>query len=505
MAMILEIKIAGLAALDGAVGQMGKLAGEAMRATGAIGKTTDAVGRAPKGPMARLQQAREQQFSALLRGTPAELFDAEAAVARAQKAADRARRQVSGADALPKAPQPAPPPRDPLGPMGRLGQADDGLQKALRNGDPSQIFDARVRQARAQKSFDQAQKLVNPPKPPGFAEKLTNVFQSSRFAAGPLMPLAGQAMKLFGLSGPVGLAVTAGAAAVSVFAEQVKASAESLGQFRSAVLTAGGGNAGGVAGLAAMGIGPGAAGGMAAEFNAARQTGWGAMAAGPVLPGPLGPRDQAAELEKFIKTTAKLATFEQRFDKARNMGMPHLIESIELYRRHAASIEKDAAALRAINDEKGTQAAADFNDQLRRTSQNFGAIRDAIGKSYLPDLSKGLGFLADKSRDLALWLNKSGMVAEGLGRILGSTFGGIPNWIYLIGKLFGKSTDGADPQTQATKDNTDALNRLHDVWAQGIYGKGAAAARTMLPQNLRGHTLNRSLRANAIRLGFFGS
>lgn len=387
----------------------------------------------------------------------------------------------------------------PSGPFSRLADAQRNLATALAGGNQTAIDDARANLDARQRAAARAQQRLNPQQP-SFMSRAMGVISSSRIGIGggagaTLMPLVG---RLVGMLGPVGVVATVAAGALKGFADNVARTSEVLSQMHSAALTTGG-NTGNIAFLKTLGIDPGTAGGVrdALSSNPMAMAQGAQMGMGITRPRGYGAAVNEAELlENAIKRLAFSSDdAAMRLANAQRMQMDALIPQIELYRRHAATIENDSAIMKQIADPATSQAAADLQFELGRLGQGFNEIMMALGKPFIQDAANFVRFLADSLKGLALVLNQNQAAVKGLIGFLSPLIG----LFSMIGSALGMR---ASPDASALSANTKAVADNTAALRAGTFGGGTRASGA-IPAGLRGMALDRALQGSAARMGAF--
>jgi hypothetical protein len=433
-------------------------------------------------------------------------------------------------------------------PLVRLQKAQQALASASGGGNPVQLFGAQLGVARAQQSYQRALNLVNGG--PSFMSRLGSFVASSRVGLGgggaSFMPLIGQFSKLLGVSGPIGLAITAAATVITAFSAAVHRAMEALVEFRSAALTSGGG-AGDIGSLTAMGFSPSQASQAAQQFSATSASsgfaGYLRARAGVSqnVGGPMGEINKAGPLADVLKFIASLGTLAERQRAAMQGQLTAYLPLIEAYRRHRDVIDADSLALTAVNNGKASQGAADLQFQLGRLGQSFQLLLNAGLNPIMPVWAELIGGLADGVRDAAMFVNVLGQLyskyAEFGTRIIGqfnefasalrfgfaslfrSIYTGFSGFVNtLIDKLpdplkvgmdgfklpdWNDLVDPLGELTAALHRNSDATDRNTGVFQPGAYG-GGSAVRGAVPKRWTQFDRDSQVAIwNAKRLGAF--
>lgn len=318
------------------------------------------------------------------------------------------------------------------------------------------------------------------------------------------------------------LAVAATVAAVKTFSGMLLSTAQALAEFHRSVLLSGG-NEKSAAFLSQLGLGAanaqGFRGGLDDPLAQAAAASVGVRTGGPM---PFGRMDSGKMLEDFIRNVAAIEDPMQRMRKALMVGQPELIEQIELYRRHSATIKADTAVTSGVFDKESTQQAADFQFQLGRVGQAFQNIMFALSKPFLKDASKWLKGFADTLQQAAVFVNQHGaMIKQQLVGVF-VVFYNLVKWLTIIiggiltmgtgtGPLmlmFAKLEElskkwlGAPDQSSALDANTAATQANTAAMQAGTHG-GGDRARGAIPAHLKGILLEKAIAGNSLRLGAF--
>jgi len=313
---------------------------------------------------------------------------------------------------------------------------------------------------RAQINLQKAQAGANPP---SFLSRAAGVLKSSRFGAGGLMPLVGQAAKLLG---PWGTALAAGAVAVTAMTDAAVEAGQALQELAYGTGSQGS-TLGGLRGISGVLGGPGAVGSLSSQLQSKITTDAMARAVGLTmgiqsLPRPFGNVDEGQNLLQAIKELRKITDFEERLRAARVLGLegagPVLNQSEGQFQK---SQERGEFSAKIFGDPKVQQNVADFMQALSDLGASFMNVLGVLGKNLLPRLTKFVNWFADVMNGLADWLDKNQWLID---LIFGNQVapGGIDNSVHV---------DALNANIRATQENTMELNRLNGL-LPGVYGRG---------------------------------
>lgn len=363
---------------------------------------------------------------------------------------------------------------------------------------------------------------------PSFGSRLGTAIRSTRFGAGPASPLVGRTMDVFApgmgtAAGPVGIAVTAAAAAITAFVAVVRSATDTLASFRQATMESGG-TVGQVAGLRAMGLsgqdivsrGAGLRGAATGGDPFAMMR---AMSAGvSILPGELGNQNQAQQLQGaigYLRVLGQTRGAEEQLRAARSLNMEWALREANASDRVWQAWQKDAEVAKSVFDPAVTQAAADLQQQFARVQDNWQTLIAALGAPVIADAAEAFGDIADALRGV---VGIAGSGAAGFGVSVGvqaavAQIPGIGNIIaglmaqHMIERAGGVGGPGskAEAQTTALGDNTDAIRQLISVMTsrrREVMGGGERAA-GILPGGLIGAEIMKAIAARRFVLGAF--
>lgn len=300
------------------------------------------------------------------------------------------------------------------------------------------------------------QKATAGANPPSFLSRVGKVLQSSRFGAGGLMPLVGQTMKLLG---PWGTALAAGAVAVKAMTDAAVEAGQALQQLAYSTGSQGS-TLGGLRGISGALGGPGATGGLSAQLQSKITSDPMARAVGLMLgikslPRPFGPVDEGQNLLEAIKKLREIPDFGGRLRAARVLGLE---ETAPVLQQSEGQFQKSQArgkfAESIFGDPQTQQNIADFTQALSDLGDSLKNVIGALGKYFLPFLTKFVNTLTD-----------------------------FYNWV--ASKIGGERTDKIETDSEgrnihvdalnanvrATAENTMELRRLNGL-IPGIYGRG---------------------------------
>ncbi len=401
--------------------------------------------------------------------TPEEEADAQLAIARAQRqlnpAAFSRTQRIPAPPSLPSA----------GGPHQRLAQARAALASAQT---PAQVADAQLAIQRAQATINK----VNQP-PPSVMSRLGKAALSSRFNLGSVggarvYPLVGRSLAALGIEGELAGAVglVAGAAMLAVtalknFGDAVMDGGRALKEISDAAATTGG--TGAQAGqLRSLGISAGFA-------NALRErlaTDPLAMLAGAqlgiprVLPYQLaGPGGQNS-MTVVLKTLQALADVQKRGGDpvrfARMLGAEDLLPLLNMSEKARLSLLKTSEVLGKLAD-ANKQTVSDYDAAVKKAQSSGDAIGAAIFAKIAPMLTALNNWATDVNMAIVKWLNG--------------------------GKL---------PPNTPTPGTANPNTNPHGIQGSGVYGGGPRAAGAF-PANLNGQYLNNASRATGPRMGYW--
>lgn len=364
-------------------------------------------------------------------------------------------------------------------------------------------------------------------KPFGFTDPTQGMGDPAQ-VAGSLAPLLASLGKLGGtvlavvaVLAVLVLAIAATVAVVKTLAGMLLSTAQALAEFHRSVLLSGG-NEKSAAFLSRLGLSAqnaaGFRGGLDDPLAQATAASVGVRTGGPM---PFGRMDSGKMLEDFIKAVAGIEDQSTRMRKALMVGQPELIEQIELYRRHAKTIDADSAVMGGIFDKESTQQAADFMFQLDRVGKSFQNIMFALAKPFLKDASKWLKGFADTLQQVAQFVNQHGALIKKQLIAVFVVFYNLAKWLAIIitgllnptagaalHEMFRKLEEmtkkwiGAPDQNAALDANTQALQSNTTALQAGTHG-GGDRARGAIPSHMRGILLEKAIAGNSLRLGAF--
>jgi len=363
-----------------------------------------------------------------------------------------------------------------LGPAQRLQRALTELRAAAGSGNPSAMFDAQYRVLQAQKSYQRAQNALNPQRP-SLPSQIMDVFRSSRFGMGgggvSLMPLVGKVMDL------LGPAVTGAVAGFTAVMQAAQSAAESLTNFKDAMVTSGG-SAGEVGRLNALG---GAAGiadmsGMSRQFAEKIATDGAAAAFARTAGiydhnGAYSEMDKATNLQKALDHLVNLPHTQQgdmeaaRF--ARVEGLEAALKLRDISRETYENLKRAGEVNAAAHGVKETRDAAEFNAQLSMMKTNFDTLNTDIGSMFLPSFSGVIGLFNDFAKPLHdAYIGLKPIIdltqrLSGLG-LLGSLHDGIQ-----------ATRRAMEDKSGAEKEHTEAMKEHARALRSGISGGGERA------------------------------
>lgn len=354
--------------------------------------------------------------------------------------------------------------------------------------------------------------------PANFLTRLGQAIGSTRFSMGPnglqIMPLISSLVKVFG---PYGAIVTGAIAAGTALFEMAKHAAEAATAFAK-IGFATGGNRVESAALAGIGNALGIdAGGMARGLNSSLTSGGMGVAAGAQLgvQGNFNPfhQDDARTLLKAAEGLRKLNDQGKRGEAiwaATQLHISELLPVMDLSNKQWELMRQDMQQTAALNTPEMTQNATDFMAALGRVGEAFKDLVVSVFGPMLPAFTDALN-------DMATWIrgfvSDMQIASNQLGAI-GYTFKAY--WDGLIGdqdKMAEDMKKASDlwntpanlnpmkDQTQATKDNTEALKQ---ATKQGTFG-GGERARGAVPKGWMGASpqSQAALQAHALALGAF--
>lgn len=391
------------------------------------------------------------------------------------------------------------------GPLARAQAAQQGLASAIAGG--GNTFDAQVRALRAQQSLERAQRLLNPPGPPGFGQRVSSLISTTRFggggALGGAMPLVGRTAAAIGgevASGPIGMLLAAASGAVAAFTAVMNTATQAVGEFRRAA-TMTGGTAGETARIGAFGVRPGDQAGAAAGLRQALSSDPMAMmlaqrslGIGPQMPRGLGQVNEAKLLELTLRRLRGLVAEGRALEAlevARALNLDAYLGELKVSERLFQAKMKDA---RLTEEIMGRNAARmrEMEGQASRVTTAWENLAASMAGSVAPGIE-------NLNEGLANFLNQA---IEGLEELRGKEKG---NWFMeLFRPPFLAGSDGGTPAEKAQKENTEAVNANTRMWAQGIHG-GGPLARGAVPSALRGQALEQALQDRRLSLGVFGN
>lgn len=357
------------------------------------------------------------------------------------------------------------------GPADRLAKAYQNLAKANSGSNPVSQFDAQHNYNRAQKTFNKAQRGLNP-QAPSFFDKLKGVITSSRFGAGGLMPLVGKTLDLLGVE------AVAAAAAVKLLWDAAVNAAQSLTEFRQSMLTSGG-SASETGRLGTIGriTGVDDPAGLSRSLSDALKDNGAGSAAGSRLNikdygnGLSGPTDKAANLLRVLDTIGDRNVIKSDQEAIRLARALH-VEQVLIYRDVSDTTKemgRQAALASTVAHGQGAgKDAAEFNAQMGIMSTWFDTLATGIGSSFLPQATGAVELFGD----IAHGLHNIYTFAKPLIDLTNNLS---PLALY---KRLHDAAAAADAQLNkdATDRNTEALNKNTDAaLKQGTYGGGANA------------------------------
>lgn len=413
------------------------------------------------------------------------------------------------------------------GPMARLIASNAALQKALASGNSAAIFDARVAATRASNAMQRAQSQLTGP---SVGKALQQAILSTRFNIGGqgfgVSPLVGRTMSAAGIEGGAAVGATLAIAAlaltvkvategVQLFAQTLAAAVESLHASSTArQLT--GGTPGGMAGLQALGIPAEAIAGLAGGLRNNLAAGGIAAAEGHrqglgvVLPRGLQQIDELALLQKAIESVAfSSSNAADRLSAAQRLGIEALIPSIELYRRHAATIKADAAVRGQVVNKEAMKDADDLTFAIGRLKGMFDLLKISFSAPFLKDLTAAIMTFGDILRGSTGEVQTFGKAIDGMLQGLGRVILAFVKWEEAAGMQPKGAADWLQKQfdvnrkaldSSALDRHTAAMNAHAAALEAGLHG-GGDRARNAVPAGWQGWYLNRAMVGNAIRLG----
>lgn len=316
----------------------------------------------------------------------------------------------------------------------------------------------------------------------GFGPALRRAIMSTRFGlggGGGVQPLVGQVMNVLGKSGPIGVAVAAGAAVIMSFVAVVKSAGDQIKAFTGQMLEA---NTSATSMQALNRIGSLLGGDMAGRARQFRETIASngiamdaAMRAGiNPIKDPFGRTDYGADFLKALKQIAFASSEAEARRLAQLYGQPdmarayYLSDSTKRYMLNQGEKAPSRASM---------QAAEEFTfwlEDFKRVGMEF--VRE-VGAPLLSGLSKVTRFLVG--------------LAQGL-KSIGEFIANSPILSAIVYGLIGAIGGGDGKKVQTALDrNTAAINAntraLGDQ--RGIYGGGQRAQRA-LPSRVKGLYLN---------------
>ena len=376
---------------------------------------------------------------------------------------------------------------------GFQSQRDDALRRAfqgaqqryLQSGDP-----AALRQMNALSG--QVAKLGQGSG--GFGQALMKAIGSTRFGVGGgggVQPLIGQVANVLGKAGPIGVAVTAGAAVIGTFVGIVSSANEQLRAFTGNMLEA---NTSATSAQALNKVGSLLGGDMAGRARQFRDTIGSngiamdaAMRAGiSPIKDPFGRTDYGADFLKALKQVAFAGSEQEAKRLSQIYGQPdmarayYLSDSTKQYMLNQSEKAPTKASM---------QAAEEFTfwlEDFKRVGMEF--VRE-VGAPMLSGLSKVVKFfvgLAQGLKAIGNYIANSAVLSALIYGAIGALGGGGD------GK---KAQSALDKNTAAINANTRALGD-----GRGIYGGGQRAQRA-LPSRIRGKYLNERAYRQALSTG----
>ncbi|MBX7132619.1 MAG: hypothetical protein K1X67_08100 [Fimbriimonadaceae bacterium] len=391
---------------------------------------------------------------------------------------------------------------------GFQSQRDDALRRAflgaqqrfLQSGDP-----AALRQMNALSG--QVAKLGQGSG--GLGQAIQRAIMSTRFGVGGgggVQPLIGQVANVLGKAGPIGMAVTAGAAVIGTFVGSVQKASESINQFTDGMLSAQttATTYARISGLGAL-VGGDPASVARNVINQARNDPWAAQQAMRSGINPFMPdwtQDYGDAFERIARSFQGLSMRDAQL-KANQMGSPELAKLAFATPSDVALIKRAMQPLTG----KQMQEAAQFSLHAAAAQMSLNRTFDELAGMFLPAATSALKDFTGALSGITKWVaeHESG-VRGALGPAAGGEkgweaikgYGGIGGnkiWDWIFGPD-GKPEKKSSSASNDLRDNTEELRKLNaNMRENGIYGGGGRAQRAIPRRARNGHYLNeRALR-----------
>jgi hypothetical protein len=455
------------------------------------------VGRATRGTAD--EQARLERILQRSAAEGERLFARRAAiVGRQQKAGDRETARLERSLRV-------------SGPTQRLQRAQGAYAAAMASGDKQAAQDAEFAMARARVGIQRGRHQLARTGGGGFTDRAIGALSSTRLNLGPVSPLVGQAAEAFGIPavGPFAAAIGAVSIAATGFAKAVQEASRNLNELGEAArLTGGGGRD--VGQLGAFGLRGGAAAGAAAGFQGRISGGdpFATMIAQQHgffnLPRPFGDVNEAKGLAAALTYLRGIRDEGQRLREARVLGLEGELRYINVSER-LYRLRQDQAVIeeRLINSgaARGANELAIATETAKDAWSNL--ISD-LGTPFVAGLAEDFKDLAGGIQAAQNAWDQPGVFAriseafDNVQKDLENAGLAAHNWIARLLHLPESQGDPEDEGAKATRENTEAINKMTGVLKGPVLGPRGAAA---IPPGYTGQQLRQIIESGAMRRG----